>query len=221
MGQGSCNILKTYIDHLPALLGCGDDPSDGWYAFEGHFTQDRRYSGPDKMKKPVEQEIYSRQHVRATTLSREDRHMKKAQLLYNAISTGHLARDYLRDVQQIRNPSTTDTPPKGQGAQAVLESYYEHHKSLPDDPPPPVKGLVTVLTEGLRDTSGPASENGAILSERLFKGCPVRLRGVPERRFIVVYIYWDIQEVRIGEPVTGMEYVVPWDCLRFIEKRDR
>ena len=143
----------------------------------------------------------------------------KARLLSNAITTGHVARDYLR---QIRNPSTTDTPPEGQGAQEVLESFREHNSPVSVGFVPPVKD-----PDGGSYQRSPRNEAihgiGTVTGEigpRLYKGCVVKLVGIPERAFFVADIFWDNEEVRIIEPATGIEYVVPWDCLRLAEEQD-
>jgi hypothetical protein len=145
----------------------------------------------------------------------------QARLMRNAITKGHIARDYLRRVEQTRNSTSSNTPPSGQDAREVLEFFEEHNRLLPLEPVPPVKTLAEVLTRGLRGMT-PFMEgcgNGSI-GARLCKGCTVKLVGIPERAFCVADIFWDYEEVRIIEPATGIEYVVPWDCLRLAEEQD-
>jgi hypothetical protein len=58
------------------------------------------------------------------------------------------------------------------------------------------------------------------IGPRLYKGCAVKLVGVPERAFYVDEVFWEFEEVRIIEPATGIGYVVPWNCLRLAEEQD-
>jgi len=53
------------------------------------------------------------------------------------------------------------------------------------------------------------------IGARLFKGCRVKLVGVPQRRFVVDDIFWDYEAVRLRELGCDIEYVVPWDCVEF------
>jgi hypothetical protein len=148
----------------------------------------------------------------------EDQIMK-ARLIARAMVTGHAARDYLREVQQTRNSSAGNAPPNGQGAQEILESFQNHNRPLPADPAPPVKNLTAVLTRGLQGMHNPAPGYRNDIGAALFKGARVRLVGIPERLFVVREVFWDYGEVRIKEKKTGIEYVVPWDCLEMAQEK--
>ncbi len=58
----------------------------------------------------------------------------KARLLTRAITTGHVATDYLRLVHANQNPSKADTRPDTRAAQEVLEFFEGQDQSLPSDP---------------------------------------------------------------------------------------
>ncbi len=76
-----------------------------------------------------------------------------------------------------------------------------------------------VLTESLQGTPNLVGDNnGRIDGARLFRGCRVRLRGIPERTFVVKKIFWDFGEARIREIGGAAEYVVPWDCLELCKE---
>jgi hypothetical protein len=144
----------------------------------------------------------------------------KARLLATAITTGHVAADFIRMVHANQNPSAADKPPQAPAAHAVLELFDDQDRSLPVDPVVPIKRLVRVLTEGLRGMPNlVGDDDGTISGARLFKGCKVRLRGIPERQFIIHDIYWDYQEVRVRQlGSSSVEYVLPWYCLRLSEE---
>jgi hypothetical protein len=144
--------------------------------------------------------------------------MKARPLLASAIGTGHVARDYIRLVQQTGNSQAMDIPPKEQGAQKVLGFFEEHNRPLAIEPAPPVKNLIKVLTHDMQGmprlrVCGDGKEIGA----RLFTGCSVRLVGIPERKLIVDGIFWDHEAVRVKEvgkgKGKGICYTVPWDAI--------
>jgi hypothetical protein len=144
----------------------------------------------------------------------------KAQFITNSMRIGSVARDYVRLVYENQKCSTAHTRPKTPAAQEVLEFFEDHDRPLQVDPIVLIKRLVRVLTEGLRDMPNLlADDNGRIDGSRLYRGCRVRLRGVPERQFIVREIFWDCEEVRIKE--IGQDrlfYLVPWDCLETVRE---
>ena len=142
----------------------------------------------------------------------------KARLLANAITTGHVARDYIRLVRE-HHESATDTGPLTRPAHELLESFRDNDGQLPSDPDVPVKGLVKVLTEGLRGTLNPPGGNRKVDASGLFRGCRVRLAGIPERLFVIVDFDWDRGEVRIKEVGGTGRYVLPRDCLEFVEEQ--
>lgn len=144
----------------------------------------------------------------------------KARFLVRSMTTGQVATDFIRLVHANQNPSTADTRPKAPEANEVLESFEGQDRSVPVDPIVPIKRLVMVLTEGLRGMPDLlADDSGRIDGSRLYKGCRVRLRGIPERQFVIRDIYWDYGEVRIKE--IGQDrlfYLVPWDCLEIVRE---
>ncbi len=140
----------------------------------------------------------------------------KARLLANAITTGHAARDYIRLVRE-HHESATDTRPLVRPAHDLLESFQDNNGLPPAAPVVPVRRLVRVLTEGLRGTLSRLPEDRRIEGARLFRGCRVRLAGIPERVFVIVDFDWDRGEVRIKEVGGTGRYVLPWDCLEFVE----
>jgi len=145
----------------------------------------------------------------------------KARLFTNSMQSGHVARDYIRLVREGHNSLTADTRPDGKAARAVLESFEDQNQSIPADPVVPIKPLVRILTESLRGTPNlVADDDGRMDGARLFKGCKVQLRGIPERQFIIRDIYWDYEETRVSEIGTDVEYVLPWDCLRLSEEQE-
>ena len=140
----------------------------------------------------------------------------KARLVTNAIQSGHAARDYMRLVYGSPNSSSVDTGSKGQAAHELLRVFEEHNRPSPIEPVIPVRSLVSVLTHdmrGLGDFS--PGEHGKTEGARLYVGCPVRVVGIPERKFFIREIFWDYEEARIHEIGTHIEYVFPWDCLEF------
>ena len=46
-----------------------------------------------------------------------------------------------------------------------------------------------------------------------------RLAGIPERVFVIVDFDWDRGKVRIKEVGGTGRYVLPWDCLEFVEEQ--
>jgi hypothetical protein len=82
---------------------------------------------------------------------------------------------------------------------------------------------VRVLTESLRGTPNVvADDEGRIEVANLYRGCRVRLRGIPERQFTIIDIYWDYGEVRIKEiGQDRMFYLVPWDCLEIVREQKK
>jgi hypothetical protein len=144
----------------------------------------------------------------------------RARLARNWMQLGHIARDYIRMVEESQNSSTANPKSEGRAAHTILESLEDQDRSLPVDPVVPIKSLVTVLTESLQGMPV-ADTDGGISGARLYRGCPVRLRGLPERRFIIRDIYWDCEEVRVLELGTEVYYLVPWDCLQFDEEQER
>jgi hypothetical protein len=148
----------------------------------------------------------------------EERTMK-ARLLKNSLQNGHIARDYIRLVQRNQGLSTADVAPEENAAHAVLESFEHQDRSTPADSIVPIKPLVRGLTESLRGTSNlVADDKCRIDGASLYRGCPVQIVGIPERLFIVRDVYWDYAEVRIKQKGKSTEYVLPWDCLRFVEE---
>ena len=97
-----------------------------------------------------------------------------------------------------------------------LESFRDYNKPLLEESAPPVKNLVTVLNRGLQGMPELlVDEQGRMSGARLYVGCPVRVVGIPERKFFIREIFWDYEEARIHEIGTHIEYVFPWDCLEF------
>ncbi len=143
----------------------------------------------------------------------------KARLLTNAMQLGHVSRDCIRLVREDHHPSTPILRPHAQRAVDVLESFQDTNSLPPADPAVPVRRLVRVLTEGLRGTLSRLPEDSRIEGARLFRGCRVRLAGIPERVFVVVDFDWDRGEVRIKELGGGTQYLLPWDCLEFVEEQ--
>jgi hypothetical protein len=145
----------------------------------------------------------------------------KARLLRNSLKSGHVASDYIRLVTKNKNYSASDVRPVVQLAHAVLESFEDQSRSIPDDPVVPIKNLITVLSESLRRTASMAADDeGRTEGANLYRGCRVRLRGIPERQFVIHEIFWDCGEVRIKE--IGRDrlfYLVPWDCLEMAEEK--
>ena len=139
----------------------------------------------------------------------------KARIVTNQITTGSVAKDFIKSVETPQCSRTAPSKPVGLDAQEVLDFFQDHNKPLPDDPAPPVKDLVTVLTHDIQGLLvGDAKDIGA----RLFKGCHVKLLGVPDRKFVVDEILWDREEVRIKEEGTGIGYRLPWDSVEFDEQ---
>ncbi len=139
----------------------------------------------------------------------------KALLLSNAMTTGHAARNYIELVRQVHN-SETPNRPWSQGANEVLESFRDHNKPIREESAPPVKRLVRALNRGLQGMPELLADNqGRMSGARLYVGCPVRVIGIPERKFFIREIFWDYEEARIHEIGTHIEYVFPWDCLEF------
>lgn len=141
----------------------------------------------------------------------------RARIVTNEIRRGSIAKDFIKAVEDRKRVSTTMEPERLQALQ-VLDVFEDHNKPLPDDPAPPVKGLVKVLTH---DIQGLLVGDGKTIGARLFKGCHVRLVGIPERKFIVDDIFWDQEEVRLVEPSTGTAYSMPWDCVEFLGEQSR
>ena len=144
----------------------------------------------------------------------------KARLFTNFMRSGHIARDFIQLALADPNSAPCNARPNEKAACAVLESLEDQDRSLPVDPVVPIKSLVIVLTESLQGIPV-ADTDGGISGARLYRGCPVRLRGLPERRFIIRDIYWDYEEVRVLELGTEVYYLVPWDCLQFDEEQER
>jgi hypothetical protein len=143
----------------------------------------------------------------------------KARLLSTAIRTGHAALDFIRLAQRNDHSSASAARPKAQLANAILESLDDQDRTLPDFAVP-IKRLVTVLTESLHGM--PLDNPGdRIEGAKLYRGCKVQLRGIPERRFIIRDIYWDDQEVRVKELGAEIYYLLPWDCIEFDEEQER
>jgi len=141
----------------------------------------------------------------------------KARIIATEITRGTVAKDFIKSVEDRKSLSTTMEPERLQAHQ-VLKVFEDHNKPLPDDPAPPVKDLVEVLTRDILDMMGLLVGDGKEVGARLFKGCPVRLIGIPDRKFIVVDIFWDDGEVRVKESGTDIGYVMPWDCVEFWDK---
>jgi hypothetical protein len=146
----------------------------------------------------------------------------KARLLRNSLQSGNVARDYIRLVTENNNCSASDVRPAAQLAHEVLGFLEAYERPIPVESVVPIKSLITVLTESLRGTPSLATDdNRRIEGANLFKGCRVRLRGIPERQFVIRDIYWDYGEVRIKE--IGQDrlfYLVPWDCLEIIQEQE-
>jgi hypothetical protein len=145
----------------------------------------------------------------------------KARFLVRSMTTGQVATDFIRLVNANQNRSTADTQPKAPAAQEVLEFFEGQDRSVPVDPIVPIKRLVMVLTEGLRGMPDLlADDSGRIEGAGLYRGLKVRLRGIPERKFIISDIFWEYEEARVREIGTNIEYLLPWDCLRFNGERE-
>ncbi len=142
----------------------------------------------------------------------------KARLLTISLNAGHVARDFIRLVRE-NHESATDTRPLARPAKELLESFRDNNRLAPADPVVPVKGLVTVLTEGLRGTLNRSRGTRKVDPSGLFRGCRVRLAGIPERVFVIVDFDWDRGEVRIKEVGGTGRYVLPWDALEFVEEQ--
>ena len=146
----------------------------------------------------------------------------KAQFITNSMRMGSVARDYVRLVCENQKSSTAHTQPKAPAAHEVLEFFEDQDRSLPVDSIVPIKRLVMVLTEGLCGVPDLLTDdNGRTDGSRLYRGCRVRLRGIPERTFVVKKVFWDFGEARIKEIGRDAEYVVPWDCLEFTQQQER
>jgi hypothetical protein len=137
----------------------------------------------------------------------------RARLARNWMQSGHIARDYIRLVHESHSSSTTNSRSEGTSAHEILESLDDQSRTSPADFVVPVERLVTVLTESLQGMPLANSE-GRIDGAKLFRGCKVRLVGIPERQFIIRDIYWDDQAVRVKELGTEVYYLLPWDCIR-------
>lgn len=147
----------------------------------------------------------------------------KAQLLRNSLQSGHVARDYIRFVTENNKYSKSDVRATERLARGMLEFLEAQERPILDDPVVPIKNLITVLTESLRRTGSMAADDeGRTEGANLYRGCRVRLRGIPERQFVIYEILWDYGEVRIKE--LGQErlfYLVPWDCLEIIREQTK
>ncbi len=94
--------------------------------------------------------------------------------------------------------SETPNRPWSQAAHDVLESFRDHNEPIPEEPAPPVKCLVRALNRGLQGMPELlADEQGRMSGARLYVGCPVRVVGIPERKFFIREIFWDYGEARI------------------------
>jgi len=147
----------------------------------------------------------------------------KARLLTNSMLAGNASRDYLRLVYEGQKSSTPEIRLKCPAAHDLLDSFEEYCKPFVEQPVIPIKRLVSGLNESLQGVPSLLTDkDGNISGAGLFKGCKARLRGIPERLFIVCEIYWDYEEVRIkeigGDTDGDIQYVVPWDCLEVIGK---
>ena len=139
----------------------------------------------------------------------------RAKLFANSMQCGHIARDFIDLTRRNQKSALAGTGREGKAARVVLESFEDQNRALPIDPVVPIQRLVTVLTESLQGMPSLVSDNGRPSGASLFRGLKVRLRGVPGRKFAIRDIYWDFQEVRVSEIGAEVDYVVPWDCLRF------
>ncbi len=140
----------------------------------------------------------------------------KARIVKNLLQIGHTARDFIRLVRRNENSSMAHTQSTGHAATQMLESFEEIKLQPHVQTVIPVKGLVSTLTESLQDIPDLLTEdNGKMSGARLYVGCPVRVVGIPERKFFIREIFWDYGEARIREIGTEIEYVFPWDCLEF------
>lgn len=143
----------------------------------------------------------------------------RAKLFANSMQCGHIARDSIHLTRRNQKSALADTGPEGKVARAVLESYEDQNRSITADPIVPIRPLVRGLTESLRGMPTLVTDDkGRINGASLYKGCKVRVMGIPERRFTIIDIYWDYDEVRVREKGTNVEYVFPWDCLDFAEE---
>ena len=108
----------------------------------------------------------------------------KARLVKNLLQIGHTARDFIRLVRRNENSSMAHTQSTGHAATQMLESFEEIKLQPHVQTVIPVKGLVTALTESLQDIPDLLTEdNGKMSGARLYVGCPVRVIGLPERKF--------------------------------------
>jgi hypothetical protein len=151
-------------------------------------------------------------------IATEDKTMK-ARLLSNVLCSGNAARDFLRIVQNNPYSLTSNSRPHGQAAHVVLESFEEQNKQLWDEPAPPVKSLTSVLTRTLQEIPNSSTGNRKEIGAWLFKGCRVRLVGIPERSFIVDTVFWDYESVRVREVGTEIYYTIPWDAVEYSGKK--
>ena len=122
----------------------------------------------------------------------------KARLLTNELQSGHIARDFIHLALGHHNSTPRGATPVGKAAHVLLESFEDHDRPHLPEPVIPIKRLVKVMTEGLQGMPNLSVDGeGRIEGAKLYRGCKVRLRGIPERRFIIYEIYWDYEEVRV------------------------
>ena len=140
----------------------------------------------------------------------------RARIVATKVPKGSIAKDYIESVEDRKRAVEHRVGQDVLPARQVLKVFEDHDSPATADPAVPVKGLIKVLTHDMQGMPGLlVYGDGREIGARLFKGCLVRLVGIPERKFVVVEIYWDDQEVRLREVGSDIEYVMPWDCVEF------
>jgi hypothetical protein len=135
------------------------------------------------------------------------------------INTGSVAKDFIKSVKGQKCPVLTHTGQDVLRVHEILGAFEDHNKPSYDEPVVPVKTLVKVLTHGMQGMPGLlVYGDGKEIGARLFRGCPVRLIGIPERTFFVDDIFWDREEVRVREVGSDTEYVMPYACVEFYDE---
>jgi hypothetical protein len=142
----------------------------------------------------------------------------RARLVTNLMLGGHVARDFINLAAAKPHAISPDIPPKEPAAHDILDFFEDRDTPFLDEAVP-IRKLVRVLTESLNGTP-PADDAGRTIGARLFRGCKVRLRGIPDRLFIIRDIYWDYGEVKVKEIGSDTSYLVPWDCLKIVTEQE-
>ncbi len=143
----------------------------------------------------------------------------RKRVITNGLPNGSVAREYIKTVEERRLCLAHSARPETRPAEQVLQVFEDNNTPTPTDPAPPVKELIKVLTQDMQGIPGLlAYGDGREIGARLIKGCRVKLLGVPQRRFVVDDIFWDRESVRLRELGNDTEYVMPWDCVQFLDE---